>query len=97
MKFENMINLINDLKCYLSTLGIEFSIIGLTENWGKQHNIDLRNLSGYKHHYFIRLNRRGGGVSLYVKNCLPHKQRIDLANNDNIFESLFIEIDKKRI
>ena len=86
---------INDLKCYLSTLGIEFSIIGLTENWGKQHNIDLRNLSGYKHHYFIRLNRSGGGVSLYVKNCLPHKQRIDIANNDNIFESLFIEIDKK--
>ena len=34
-------------------------------------------------------------MSLYVKNCLPHKQRIDLANNDNIFESLFIEIDKK--
>ena len=30
-------------------------------DWGKQHNIDLRNLSGYKHHYFIRLNRRGGG------------------------------------
>ena len=51
----------NDLKCYLSTLGVEFSIIGPTENWGKQHNIDLRNLSGYKHHYFIRLNRRGGG------------------------------------
>ena len=34
-------------------------------------------------------------MSLYVKNCLPHKQRIDLANNDNIFESIFIEIDKK--
>ena len=28
-----------DLKCDLSTLGIEFSIIGLTENWGKQHTI----------------------------------------------------------
>ena len=86
---------LNCLKCYLSTLGIDFSKIGLTENWGKQHNIDLRNLSGYKHNFFIRLNRRGGGVSLYVKNCLPHTQRIDLANNDNIFESIFIEIEKK--
>ena len=34
-------------------------------------------------------------MSLYVKKCLPHKQRIDLANNDNIFESIFIEIDQK--
>ena len=52
--------IINDIDCYLSTLGIEFNIIGLSENWGKQHNIDLRNLSGYKHHYFIRSNRRRG-------------------------------------
>ena len=52
---------INDLKCYLSTLGIEFSLIGLSENWGKHLNIDLRNISGYKHQYNIRSNRRGGG------------------------------------
>ena len=42
----------NDLKCYLSTIGVEFSIIWPTENWRKQYNIDLRYLSGYKHHYF---------------------------------------------
>ena len=30
-----------------------------------------------------------------LKNCLQYKQRIDLANNDHIFESTFIEIDKK--
>ena len=52
---------INDIKCYLSTQGIEFSIIGLCENWGKQHTIDLRILSGYKHQYNIISNRRGGG------------------------------------
>ena len=34
-------------------------------------------------------------MSLYIKNCLQYKQRIDLANNDHIFESTFIEIDKK--
>ena len=34
-------------------------------------------------------------MSLYVKNYLQYKQRIDLANNDHIFESTFIEIDKK--
>ena len=73
---------IKNLKCYLFTLDIEFRIIGLSENWGKQYNIDLRNISGYKHHHYIISNRRGGGgVSLYVKNCLQYKQRIYLANN----------------
>ena len=30
-------------------------------------------------------------MSIYVKTCLPYKQRIYIANNDNIF----IEIDEK--
>ena len=34
-------------------------------------------------------------MSLYVKNCFPHKQLIYLAKNYTIFESIFIEIDKK--
>ena len=33
-------------------------------------------------------------MSIYVKNCLLYKQLIDLANDENIFESIFIEIDK---
>ena len=66
-------NKINDLKCYLSTLNIDFSIIGLSENWGKQDTIDLRNLPGYIHHHYIRSDKRGGGVSLYVKNGIQYK------------------------
>ena len=54
-------NKINDLKCYLSTLNMDFSIIGLSENWGKQDTIDLRNLPGYIHHHYIRSDKRGGG------------------------------------
>ena len=59
-------NKINDLKCYLSTLNIDFSIIGLSENWGKQDTIDLRNLHGYIHHHYIRSDERGRGVSLSI-------------------------------
>ena len=64
-------NKINDLKCYLSTLNIDFSIIGLSENWGRQDTIDL-----------------------YVKNGIQYKLRKNFKNNENLFESVFIEIDK---
>ena len=87
-------NKINDLKCYLSTLNIDFSIIGLSENWGKQDTIDLRNPPGYIHHHYIRSDKRGGGVSLYVKNGIQYKLRKNFKNNENLFESVFIEIDK---
>ena len=56
-----------NLKCYLSTLNIDFSIIGLSKTWGKQDTIDLRNLPGYIHHHYIRSDKRGGGVSLSIK------------------------------
>ena len=48
-------------------MNIDFSIIGISENWGKQDTIDLRNLPGYIHYHYIRSDNRGGGVSLYVK------------------------------
>ena len=64
-----------NLKSYLSALNIEFNIIRLSENWDKQDTgtIDLRNLPGYIHHHYIRSDKRGGGVSLYVKNGIQYK------------------------
>ena len=87
---------LNDLLCYLSTLKIKFGIIGLSENWGKEDDIDLRNIAGYKHYYYIRPKaKRGGGASLYIKEHIDHKPRTDLTMDKNISESVFIEIDKK--
>ena len=46
-------------------------------------------------YHYIRSKRRGGGVRLCITKHLQYKQCIDLANNDNIFESISIEIDEK--
>ena len=86
---------INQLLCYLNSIDMDFSIIGLSETWGKSIHIDMQNIPGYKHYYCIRAkNRNGGGTSLYVKSTIPFKQRSDLEFKKSIFESSVIEIDK---
>ena len=65
---------LSHLKNCLATLNLEFSIIGISENWGTIQNIDVQNIPGYSYKYCIRTNgKKGGGVSLYVKNLYPIK------------------------
>ena len=79
----------------MATLNLEFSIIGISENWGTIQNIDVQNIPGYSHKYCIRTNgKSGGGVSLYVKKSISYKVRTKLAFQTNDFESLVIEFDK---
>ena len=53
-----------------------FTFIGICETWATQLNEDLLNIPGYKHEHYIRSNKRGGGVSLYILNTIPYKTRI---------------------
>ena len=86
---------INQLLCYLNSIDMDFTIIGLSETWGKSIHIDMQNIPGYKHYYCIRgKNRNSGGTSLYVKSTIPFKRRSDLEFKKSIFESSVIEIDK---
>ena len=82
---------------YLSTLGHDFSIIGLTETWLKEHNIELYGIDGYNSEHAIRKNKSGGGVSIFIQDTLEYFIRQDLSyQNDNI-ECIFIEIDKSQL
>ena len=40
---------LSHLKNYLATLNLEFSIIGISENWGTIQNIEVQNIPGYSH------------------------------------------------
>ena len=74
---------------------MEFSIIGISENWGTIQNIDVQNIPGYSHKYCIRTNgKKGGGVSLYVKKSISYKVGTKLAFQTNDFESSVIEFYK---
>ena len=43
---------------------------------------------------FALITKRGGGTSLYIHNQIQYKQRGDLSFPKNIYESIFIEVDK---
>ena len=57
-------------------------------------NVELCKVHGYEGVHNYRKKKKGGGVSLLVKNCIKFSLRSELnILNDNI-ESIFIEIDK---
>jgi hypothetical protein len=57
----------------LCELEMRFTVIGLSETWLDASNVDLYDLEGYNSEHKYRENRKGGGVSLFVKNEIMYK------------------------
>ena len=58
-------------------------ILILTETWFTEVNI--QNILGYKGFHTVRKNRRSGGVSVYVRNCISAEMKISSSfENENI-------------
>jgi hypothetical protein len=75
-------------------LSSQFSVIAITETWlhDTNHLVDIENYNFIHKHC---TSSYGGGIGLYLSKQLPFKNRPDLcleSNNNNIVESLFIEI-----
>ena len=85
---------LHEFDLYLNNLNHEFPIIALSETWLKDHNCDRYGIDGYNAEHNCRPNRRGGGVSFYIKETIEYTVRDDLCFQNNILETLFIEIDK---
>ena len=85
---------LRDFMCSINNLNIKFSFIVLSEIWGDSNDAMLNVIPGYSHIYDIRESRNGGGVSIYVVDCINYKKRLDLKLDKSYFESYFIEIDK---
>ena len=89
---RSLVNSISDIQHYVSLLGNDFSIIGISETW--LHNIDdpLIQLDGYSIEGVCRQHKRGG-VALYINENYIYRTRNDLCLNTVYFESCFIEIE----
>ena len=83
-----------DLKSFLDRLKHRFSVIGLTETWLNDTNVDIAGMDGYMHEYVHRTNRIGGGVSLFIERSLEYKRMHDIEVNNDDIETVLIEIDK---
>jgi exonuclease III len=86
-----------DLQYLLSNLNIKFTIIGITETWLSETNVDLHEMTGYSSEHNYRKHKRGGGVSLYIQDHIEYKCRPDLTELNEILETIFIEIPKDQI
>ena len=85
---------LNKLKAYLSMMKIEFSIIGISESWLTEDSKDAYYINGYNNIHLCRKNKRGGGVSLFIKPGISYTRHTDLDIINPFAEALFIEIKK---
>ena len=94
MNIRSIVKNLNEFDLYLNNLNHEFPIIALSETWLKDHNCDRYGIDGYNAEHNCRPNRGGGGVSFYIKETIEYTVRDDFCFQNNILETLFIEIDK---
>ena len=94
MNIRSIVKNLNKFDLYLSNLNHEFPIIALSETLLKGYNCYRYGIDGYNAEHNCRPNRGGGGVSFYIKETIEYTLRDDLCFQNNIVETLFIEIDK---
>ena len=85
---------LSKLENYLCSLAHSFTVIGISETWLKESNASCYSLNGYNHFLQCRKERQGGGVSIFVKQDIPVKNRPEFYRNESYIETLFIEISK---
>ena len=79
---------------YLSSLKHDFSVMALTETWLTEDSKEIYKLPNYNSAHHVRKNRKGGGVSLFVRSDYDFKTRDDLSMGTGMseMESMFIEL-----
>ena len=88
---------LGSLEHFLSTLHHEFSIIGISESWLKDHDVDRYGIQGYEAVHRYRPTRSGGAKSIFVQDSIDYVQRSDISYQNKYIESVFIEIYKDQI
>jgi len=78
---------------FLKSLNYEFTVIGISETWLTENNVNCFDIDGYQHEYLFRSSgKRGGGVSLFIKDTIEYFVRNDLSRMEDCLECLFIEV-----
>ena len=85
--FDNIQILINDLPYPISCLAV-------TETWLTLHNQDSYLLPGYHFVSQPRIDKRGGGVGLFIDQSLEFTIRTELSVTCPDIESIFVEISQ---
>ena len=86
-----------ELLSMLSEMNFTFPVICLSETWLTMSNKDSVSLPGYHHESRVRSKKLRGGVSIFIRDCLPYKTRNDISVIEDDYEAIFIEIERSAI
>ena len=87
---------IEKIICILESLNHTFNIIAISETWLYGDKVQDVNIPGYEVTHQLRLNKRGGCCSIFVKGEFKFKVLTDIyISIDNIVECCAIEIVSK--
>ena len=78
-------------QAFVDDVGLDFSVIGLSETWLCDWNCNLYNIPGYNFIEAHRSSRKGGGVGMYLRDIMPFQH---LVMPDFNCKCIFIEVDK---
>jgi len=78
---------------YLNQFKSKFNIIAISETWLKDDKIHEFDINGYEMFYTNRINKKGGGVALYIDKNI-HCSIVDnmCLVVDDLFECVTVEL-----
>ena len=76
----------------LETLNFKPAIIVLTETWLSETNKSMCNIEGYNSYHTIRMNRRSGGVSVFVDSRLESFELEEYCISNEFMESCVVRV-----
>ena len=89
---------LDDYNLLFKGINNPFHIICFTETWLTEYNKDLCQFEGYTPVHILRpkndyfdFKERGGGVSIFIKNSIKFRYRVDLSLRSEVVECIFIE------
>ncbi|KAF9800278.1 hypothetical protein SFRURICE_010484 [Spodoptera frugiperda] len=81
-----------ELQCVIKAFPSSLHALVLTETWIKSDEEGTRfQIPGYTHYYNYRTGKRGGGVSIFIKNNLQHTLSEEICENYNHYLWIHIE------
>lgn len=86
---QSLRNKQDDVGTYLSQLQCSFDFLAFSETWFSSVT-DVTNFSGYSHVSVYREQKRGGGVSLFIRDCFHYDTIDDFTCMCDDFETVAI-------
>ena len=97
LNIRSIYNKVDELISLISLVNFSFDAICISESWLNSNTKDLISIPGYNAFHSLRpIGKRGGGVSIFVKESYHVKIVDNVTCNTNIIESLFLQLTREK-